>query len=211
MESAPQAKFTNPFPCASPSPRCPYPPEPKSIRSTCRGFRLVACGISRRRAVSEMALLGAATSCVNLLAVTVPVQAAMLEPDVIRYRKLDSGVKLEDVVDGEGPEAREGNLVQFNYVCRRANGYFVHSTVNQFSGESKPVTLPLDGQEMISGLKEVLIGMKAGGKRRALIPPEVGYIDESLQPVPEEFGPRRSLLSHAKEPLVFEVQLLKVL
>ncbi|XP_047076615.1 peptidyl-prolyl cis-trans isomerase FKBP16-1, chloroplastic-like isoform X2 [Lolium rigidum] len=130
---------------------------------------------------------------------------------VFRYRKLDSGVKLEDVVDGEGPEAREGNLVQFNYVCRRANGYFVHSTVNQFSGESKPVTLPLDGQEMIRGLKEVLIGMKAGGKRRALIPPEVGYIDESLQPVPEEFGPRRSLLSHAKEPLVFEVQLLKVL
>ncbi|XP_051194326.1 peptidyl-prolyl cis-trans isomerase FKBP16-1, chloroplastic isoform X2 [Lolium perenne] len=130
---------------------------------------------------------------------------------VFRYRKLDSGVKLEDVVDGEGPEAREGNLVQFNYVCRRANGYFVHSTVNQFSGESKPVTLPLDGQEMIRGLKEVLIGMRAGGKRRALIPPEVGYIDESLQPVPEEFGPRRSLLSHAKEPLVFEVQLLKVL
>uniref|UniRef100_A0A453NKR8 peptidylprolyl isomerase n=1 Tax=Aegilops tauschii subsp. strangulata TaxID=200361 RepID=A0A453NKR8_AEGTS len=121
---------------------------------------------------------------------------------LFRYRKLDSGVKLEDVVDGEGPVAREGDLVQFNYVCRRANGYFVHSTVNQFSGESKP---------MIRGLKDVIIGMKAGGKRRALIPPEVGYIEESLQPVPEEFGPRRSLLSHAKEPLVFEVQLLKVL
>lgn len=158
-----------------------------------------------------MALLGAAASCANLLAVPMPVQAAMLEPDVIRYRKLDSGVKLEDVVEGEGPEAREGDLVQFNYVCRRANGYFVHSTVNQFSGESKPVTLRLDVQEMIRGLKDVIIGMKAGGKRRALIPPEVGYIDESLQPVPEEFGPRRSLLSHAKEPLVFEVQLLKVL
>lgn len=135
----------------------------------------------------------------------------MLEPDVIRYRKLDNGVKLEDVVEGEGPEAGEGDLVQFNYVCRRANGYFVHSTVNQFSGESKPVTLRLDSQEMIRGLKDVIIGMKAGGKRRALIPPEVGYIEETLQPVPEEFGPRRSLLSHAKEPLVFEVQLLKIL
>ncbi|CAM0946277.1 unnamed protein product [Alopecurus aequalis] len=147
MESAPQAKFTNPFPCASASPRCPYPPEPKAIRSTCRRFRLAVCGISRRRAVSEMALLGTAASCLNLLAVAMPAQAAMLEPDVIRFRKLDSGVKLEDVVEGEGPEAREGNLVQFNYVCRRANGYFVHSTVSQFSGESKPVTLPLDGQE----------------------------------------------------------------
>ncbi|VAI56472.1 unnamed protein product [Triticum turgidum subsp. durum] len=212
MESAPHVKFPNPFPCASPSPspRRSHPLEPKATRSTCRGFRAV-CGVSGRRAVSGLALLGAAASCANLLGVPMPVQAAMLEPDVIRYRKLDSGVKLEDVVDGEGPEAREGDLVQFNYVCRRANGYFVHSTVNQFSGESKPVTLRLDVQEMIRGLKDVIVGMKAGGKRRALISPEVGYIDESLQPVPEEFGPRRSLLSHAKEPLVFEVQLLKVL
>ncbi|XP_062221244.1 peptidyl-prolyl cis-trans isomerase FKBP16-1, chloroplastic-like [Phragmites australis] len=85
------------------------------------------------------------------------------------------------------------------------------STVDQFSGESKPVTLPLAGKEMIRGLKDVLISMKVGGKRRALIPPEVGYIDETLKPIPEEFGPRRSLLSHAKEPLVSEVQLLKVL
>ncbi|GJM90529.1 hypothetical protein PR202_ga06816 [Eleusine coracana subsp. coracana] len=70
-------------------------------------------------------------------------------------------------------------------------------------------------------------GVKLEGKRRALIPPEVGYVDETLKPIPEEvqnlqiydysfsiqlqFGPRRSLLSHAKEPLVFEVQLLKVL
>lgn len=65
--------------------------------------------------------------------------------------------------------------------------------------------------QIIKGLKDVLIGMKVGGKRRALIPPNVGYVNETLKPIPDEFGPRRSLLSHAKEPLVFEVQLLKVL
>jgi hypothetical protein len=87
--------------------------------------------------------------------------------------------------------------------------------------------------------------LRCAGKRRALIPPEAGYVSETLKPIPEEvqcssavlmrlylydtagspslfllllllgselqFGPRRSLLSHAKEPLVFEVQLLKVL
>ncbi|XP_010252848.1 PREDICTED: peptidyl-prolyl cis-trans isomerase FKBP16-1, chloroplastic isoform X3 [Nelumbo nucifera] len=82
---------------------------------------------------------------------------------------------------------------------------------DQFSGESNPVTLPLDNKQIIEGLKEVLIGMRVGGKRRALIPPTVGYINENLKPIPDEFGPRRSLLSHANEPLVFEVQLLKVL
>ncbi|GKV44530.1 hypothetical protein SLEP1_g51706 [Rubroshorea leprosula] len=53
--------------------------------------------------------------------------------------------------------------------------------------------------------------MRVGGKRRALIPPSVGYTNENLKPIPEEFGPRRSLLSHANEPLVFEVQLLKII
>ncbi|KAJ0046652.1 hypothetical protein Pint_03742 [Pistacia integerrima] len=135
----------------------------------------------------------------------------MKEPEVIRTLKLASGVKFQDIVEGEGPEAREGDLVEVNYVCRRSNGYFVHSTVDQFSGESAPVMLPLDENKTIKGLKEVLLGMKVGGKRRALIPPSVGYINENLKPIPEEFGPRRSLLSHANEPLIFEVQLLKVL
>ncbi|KAI8553057.1 hypothetical protein RHMOL_Rhmol06G0315400 [Rhododendron molle] len=128
-----------------------------------------------------------------------------------RTQKLASGVRIQDVIEGEGPEAREGNLVEVNYVCRRSNGYFVHSTVDQFSGESSPVLLALDEKQIIKGLMEVLVGMKVGGKRRALIPPSAGYINEYLQPVPEEFGPRRSLFSHANEPLVFEVQLLKVL
>nr|TKW37421.1 hypothetical protein SEVIR_1G046100v2 [Setaria viridis] len=97
-----------------------------------------------------MVVLGAAASCIDPLAVASPAQAAIQEPDIIRYRKLDSGVILEDVVEGEGPEAREDDLVQFNYVCRRANGYFVHSTVDQFSGESNPVTLPLGGEEVIN-------------------------------------------------------------
>ncbi|KAF9607762.1 hypothetical protein IFM89_000109 [Coptis chinensis] len=48
------------------------------------------------------------------------------------------------------------------------------------------------------------------GKRRALIPPSVGYVSESLQPIPEEFGHRRRILSHQNESLIFEVQVLKV-
>ncbi|CAJ2640123.1 unnamed protein product [Trifolium pratense] len=135
----------------------------------------------------------------------------MNEPQVIRTLKLANGVRVQDVIEGEGPEARGGDLVEFNCVCRRANGYFVFSTVDQFSGESNPIILPLDEDEMILGLKQVLTGMRIGGKRRALIPPSVGYVNENLKPIPEEFGPRRSLLSHAQEPLVFEVQLLKIL
>ncbi|KAL2956189.1 hypothetical protein AAZX31_18G071700 [Glycine max] len=149
--------------------------------------------------------------CYASPALAAPIMPDMKEPEVIRTLKLPSGVRVQDIVEGEGPEAHDGDLVTFNCVCRRANGYFVFSTVDQFNGESNPVILPLDENQMIVGLKEVLTGMKVGGKRRALIPPSVGYVNENLQPIPEEFGPRRSLFSHAQEPLVFEVQLLKIL
>nr|TKW37419.1 hypothetical protein SEVIR_1G046100v2 [Setaria viridis] len=153
MESASLTPLGNPFPCTSQSPRCRCPSESKKIRLACRrraSSLKATCDLSRRRAVSGMVVLGAAASCIDPLAVASPAQAAIQEPDIIRYRKLDSGVILEDVVEGEGPEAREDDLVQFNYVCRRANGYFVHSTVDQFSGESNPVTLPLGGEEVIN-------------------------------------------------------------
>ncbi|KAL7186792.1 hypothetical protein ACSBR2_028505 [Camellia fascicularis] len=110
----------------------------------------------------------------------------MKEPEVIRTQKLASGVRIQDIIEGEGPEAHEGSLVEVNYVCRRSNGYFVHSTIDQFSGESSPVILPLDENQIIKGLKEVLVGMKVGGKRRALIPPSSGYTNENLLPIPDE-------------------------
>ncbi|XVE50902.1 hypothetical protein DITRI_Ditri01bG0200500 [Diplodiscus trichospermus] len=162
-----------------------------------------------RRVLLQLMGLGPISLCIS------PVFAApmqeMQEPEVIRTLKLSSGVRIQEIIEGEGPEAHDGDYVLVNYVCRRSNGYFVHSTVDQFSGESSPVTFPLDENQIIKGLKDVLTGMKVGGKRRALIPPSVGYINENLQPIPDEFGPRRSLLSHAKEPLIFEVQLLKIL
>ncbi|XP_040361599.1 peptidyl-prolyl cis-trans isomerase FKBP16-1, chloroplastic isoform X4 [Rosa chinensis] len=142
-----------------------------------------------------------------------PVLAApmpeMKEPEVIRTLKLPSGVRIQEIVEGQGPAATKGDLVEINYVCRRTNGYFVHSTVDQFNGESTPVILPLDENQIIKGLEEVLVGMRIGGKRRALITPSVGYTNESLQPIPEEFGTRRSLLSHVNEPLIFELQELQ--
>ncbi|BBH04427.1 FKBP-like peptidyl-prolyl cis-trans isomerase family protein, partial [Prunus dulcis] len=155
----------------------------------------------------------------------------MKEPEVIRTLKLPSGLRIQEIVEGQGSAANEGDLVEINYtlyilfICTNSLLPLYHtsvfnfpewnmfwcSTVDQFSGESTPVILPLDEKQIIAGLKEVLVGMRIGGKRRALIPPYVGYINENLKPIPEEFGPRRSLLSHVNEPLIFEVQLLKIL
>lgn len=62
----------------------------------------------------------------------------------------------------------------------------------------------------IRGLQDALRGMKTGGKRRALIPPEQGYLSTSLQPQPPTFATQRQLQNHAREPLMFELQLLHI-
>ncbi|XP_002964205.2 peptidyl-prolyl cis-trans isomerase FKBP16-1, chloroplastic isoform X1 [Selaginella moellendorffii] len=134
----------------------------------------------------------------------------MVEPDLPKFRRTSSGLKIQEVSEGIGPEARRGRIVEFNYVCRRSNGYYVYSTMDSFNKDSEPVTLALGEGKLISGLEEVITGMKSGGKRRVLIPPSLGYVSPDLEPQPPEFGPRRSLMAHAKEPLVFEIQLVRV-
>ncbi|CDP13678.1 unnamed protein product [Coffea canephora] len=214
------------FPIALASPSCLVFKQPRVVLSENLGEKVTSIGFKKvpRRSILQLMVFAPIFATANTI-LAAPMQE-MNEPDVVRTLKLPSGVRIQEIVEGKGREASEGDLVEINYVCRRSNGYFVHSTVDQFSGESAPVILSLDDKQVnssrfrsiceflvkiVKGLKEVLIGMKAGGKRRALIPPSVGYISENLAPVPEEFGPRRSLLSHAKEPLIFEVQLLKVL
>eukprot|EP00270_Netrium_digitus_P022057 TRINITY_DN9738_c0_g1_i1.p1 TRINITY_DN9738_c0_g1~~TRINITY_DN9738_c0_g1_i1.p1 ORF type:complete len:264 (-),score=22.79 TRINITY_DN9738_c0_g1_i1:75-866(-) len=131
-------------------------------------------------------------------------------PQVLRYFKTDSGVRVEEVSVGAGEATKLGDVVVFNFVCRRTNGYFVHSTVSPLNGEGEPAQLPLGQGKIIAGLEEVLLGMRPGGKRRALIPPSVGYVNLSLEPMPSEFDRRRAIAAHAAEPLLFEVQLLRL-
>jgi len=131
-----------------------------------------------------------------------------------QYVKTTSGLVYELLASGAGEPARAGDVAVFDYVMRRANGYFIYATIDcgVGCGNGDPAEYALGPQgNLIAGLDELLTGMKPGERRRALIKPELGYRanPKSLDPQPPEFGQRRQIEVHSAEPMIFEVKLVK--
>eukprot|EP00887_Chlorella_sp_A99_P007910 scaffold12.g7910.t1 len=133
------------------------------------------------------------------------------------FVRTPDGVKVQVVAEGSGPAAAPGDRLLLDYVLRRDNGYFIYSTVEGVSFQPRdlptgPLAVALGSGELIAGLEEVLTGMRAGGKVRALVPPGLGYeaAPAGLPQMPT-FATRRQLDNHRREDLLFEVQLLRVL
>eukprot|EP00250_Pteridium_aquilinum_P010396 c19355_g1_i2 orf=182-361(-) len=53
-------------------------------------------------------------------------------------------------------------------------------------------------------------GMQAGGKRRILVRPELGWISPKLLPLPTSSAAERRLNNNKRQPLLFEVELVKL-
>lgn len=80
-----------------------------------------------------------------------------------------------------------------------------------------PLMVVLGKDRIIEGLRQGLLSMRCGGKRRLYIPAKLGYTDEKIGPVPRRFGDRRRLfatvlnnrrVSNAGD-LVLDIELLK--
>lgn len=75
----------------------------------------------------------------------------------------------EDVITGDGAEAAPGSTLTVHYTLMAwSTGEIVESS---WSGE--PATFPLSG--VILGWQEGIPGMKVGGRRLLVIPPDLGY------------------------------------
>lgn len=52
-----------------------------------------------------------------------------------------------------------------------------------------------------------MVGMREGGRRRILVPPQLGWgSEEKIGPLPRSFGGRRRLANHNEDPLLLEVE-----
>jgi FKBP-type peptidyl-prolyl cis-trans isomerase len=81
-----------------------------------------------------------------------------------------SGLRITDLVVGEGVEAISGQAVQVNYRGTLANGKEFDSSYGR-----GPFSFPLGGGRVIKGWDEGVAGMKVGGKRKLVIPPDLAY------------------------------------
>ena len=82
-----------------------------------------------------------------------------------------SGLKYVDLKIGVGEAAAEGKILEVSYWGKlAANGVRFESSM-----EDHPFTFRLGAGDAIKGWDEGLLGMKVGGKRRLVIPPELGF------------------------------------
>ena len=111
-----------------------------------------------------------------------------------------NGLKVTDVKVGSGDVATPGHPVTVNYTgwlyVNGAKGTKFDSSLDH----GQPFTFPLGAGAVIPGWDKGVAGMKVGGERTLIIPPELGYGATGTPggPIPPN------------ATLMFDVQLLKV-
>jgi peptidylprolyl isomerase len=78
----------------------------------------------------------------------------------------------EDLEEGSGPAAKAGDEVSVNYV---GVNYKSGSEFDASWSRGEPFTFALGSGMVIPGWEEGVVGMKVGGRRQLVIPPELGY------------------------------------
>lgn len=91
-----------------------------------------------------------------------------------------SKLVIEDVSPGSGDEVEEGDVVVVNYVGKLQNGQEFDNSIKR----GEPFTFKVGQGKVISGWETGVIGMRAGGQRVLVIPPEMAYGDKRVGPIP---------------------------
>jgi len=109
---------------------------------------------------------------------------------------MENGLKITDITVGDGLTAEKLDLVTVQYTGTLEDGSIFDSSKNP---GREPFRFTLGVGQVISGWDQGVAGMKVGGHRRLVIPPELGYGSQ---------GAGKAIPPNAV--LTFDVELLKV-
>ncbi len=108
-------------------------------------------------------------------------------------RTTDSGLEITDTKCGDGAEAKAGDTVVVHYTGKLEDG-----TVFDTSTDGEPIPLEIGTGFVIQGWDEGVPGMKVGGERTLVIPPDLGYGPQGQGPIPPN------------ATLTFEIELVSI-
>jgi FKBP-type peptidyl-prolyl cis-trans isomerase FkpA len=86
-----------------------------------------------------------------------------------------SGLQYEDSLVGSGPEARAGQSVRVHYTGWLYNNGVQGAKFDSSRDRNDPFEFSLGAGMVIKGWDEGVAGMKVGGQRTLVIPPQMGY------------------------------------
>jgi peptidylprolyl isomerase len=138
---------------------------------------LAACGGDSKN--DESAATPAATEAATEAPTETPTEAATPEATKPKVKvpkgKPPKKLVIKDLKTGTGKEATEGSTVTVQYVGVLYDGG------KQFDASwdrGEPFSFPLGAGQVIQGWDQGVKGMKVGGRRELIIPPDLGYGDQ---------------------------------
>lgn len=128
----------------------------------------------RARVAAAVLLGGLVAACSSVEITAPPLQVIeqiefhpSLNVTLSAMTPLESGIYIQDLEEGEGPVAEAQNTVRVGF-----EGW-VATTGQKFVEDEAGIILGVG--EIPAGLDQAIQGMKAGGRRRAVVPPLLGY------------------------------------
>ena len=110
----------------------------------------------------------------------------------------DSGLDYQDLRIGTGATAKVGSIVVIHIIGWLDDNGQKGKEFIRSHDSGKPVSFKLGTQKVMQGWNLGIAGMKGGGKRRLMVPSELGY------------GKKRVGVVPPNTDLIFEVELLEV-
>lgn len=107
---------------------------------------------------------------------------------------LEGGLKVQDLVIGEGEEVKSGDTISIHYKGTLEDGVQFDSSYDR----GEPFETQIGVGQVIKGWDLGVVGMKIGGKRILTIPAELGYGSQENGNIP------------ANSTLIFEVELVAI-
>eukprot|EP00535_Pseudo-nitzschia_heimii_P004447 CAMPEP_0197174528 /NCGR_PEP_ID=MMETSP1423-20130617/1010_1 /TAXON_ID=476441 /ORGANISM="Pseudo-nitzschia heimii, Strain UNC1101" /LENGTH=204 /DNA_ID=CAMNT_0042623469 /DNA_START=24 /DNA_END=635 /DNA_ORIENTATION=+ len=165
-------------------------------------FSQPTCEVSRRDALLRTASISAGTAASAVLTVDTPTAYAAEE-----YKNGPEGLQYLVTKEGSGPKPERGQKIETSYTLW-INGFPGEepgsSKAKQIDSSKKPLVgdqpfkVRAGVSQVIRGWDLSLIDMKEGESRKLIVPPELGYGDKGVGPIP------------GKCTLYFEMTLTKV-